>query len=263
MNEEFFGININHQRKNGIYSWFAIDGKELRGSIDGVAGQKRSENIVRILNHHDSSSKVICYYDGSKSSEKALVKTYFENQKSLKCCYSLDALHTSAHLMTAIHQRQGTYLAQVKANQKYLLEACKDIHNTEKTFWTEDILEKGHGRIERRKGYCYHIDPSWFARVWNNSGVAKLMVVERERTNMKTGNKNVGTYYYISNKKATHRNCKDIGIELFQAVRAHWSIETDHYIRDKIFGEDSIKCFNKWRTRAIAATPWWLLLMWL
>ena len=42
INEAFF----NQQIEKDASEWYAIDGKELRGSIDGVSGEKRGHNIV-------------------------------------------------------------------------------------------------------------------------------------------------------------------------------------------------------------------------
>lgn len=253
LNEEFFGAGLDHGQDGESLSWYAIDGKELRGSIDKAAGQKRAENIVRMVSHRDSSSNVIFYYDGSKRSEKALVKQYFKGGRPMKDAYSMDALHTDTDLLTTIHQRGGTYLAQVKGNQKHMLEACRDIHSSEHPHWKDEVWEKGHGRIEMRKGYHYRVVPEWFADSWKDSGISNLIVVERKRHEVKTGKESGGTYFYISNRRANIGNGQKIGKELFEAVRKHWGIEADHYVRDKVLGEDDIKCFNKWRTRALAA----------
>ena len=92
INSKYFGKTV---RKDGL-NWEALDGKELRGTIDKALGEKRSENIVQQVNHHSKESFAIGFYNGSKESEKTVVKTFFKEQKSLKGnAFSLDALHTA------------------------------------------------------------------------------------------------------------------------------------------------------------------------
>jgi hypothetical protein len=44
-----FGIHLNEQEKD----WFAVDGKELRGSIE--SGEKRGEAVVQVVGHTNRS----------------------------------------------------------------------------------------------------------------------------------------------------------------------------------------------------------------
>ena len=254
LNERHFGVSLDMGKDGEDITWYAIDGKELRGSIDKASGQKRAENIVRIVGHEDGCSGTIGYYDGSKDSEKRLVKGYFNGKRPLRDAYSFDALHTDKELLTAIEKGGGTYLAQVKCNQGHLLEGCRDIHGSEVPEWTDEVREKGHGRIETRKGYHYRVAPDWFKVDWKDSGISDLMVVERERYEVKTGKSSSETCFYISNRSnRKNGKKKGIGKELFDAVRGHWRIESDHFVRDEGFGEDRIRCFNRWRARALAA----------
>ncbi len=49
-------------------SWNTIDCKELRGSIDGVKGEKRGKSIVLSVDHDTKSKEVLGYYSGKKES---------------------------------------------------------------------------------------------------------------------------------------------------------------------------------------------------
>ncbi|UZR99963.1 hypothetical protein [Chondrinema litorale] len=144
------------------------------------------------------------------------------------------------------------------------MEICRDIHDTEMPQWHDEMWEKCHGRIEMRKGYHYWVNSEWFADDWKDSGLSDIMVVEKERYDVKTDKRSSEISFaaasYISNRSSRkNTENKDIGKELFGTVRKHWCIESDHFVRDEGFGEDRIRCFNKWRARAIAATPWWPL----
>jgi len=252
--ESFNSINQIYFNKQveckGLF-WRAIDGKELRGTIDKVAGEKRSENIIQQVSHQDRSSQLIGFYNGSKESEKTLVQKHFEKEKDLNgYAYSFDALHTYASLLADIALKRGVYLAQVKENQKILLEDCKHIHNhlKEKQYINES--EKGHGRIETRQGFLYLLNVECLAPRWKNSDIQTLLVVQRNRFIAKTKIETTETAYFVSNKKLT----KESGLELFNAARQHWRIEADNNIRDVNFGEDEIRSFNKNTSRVMAVS---------
>lgn len=68
--------------------WLAVDGKELRGTIDGVSGDKRGENVVKMVSHEDLESQIIGFYSGKKESEKTIVQQYFQGQDTLNGAYS-------------------------------------------------------------------------------------------------------------------------------------------------------------------------------
>jgi len=247
INQTYYNKQVEHE---GLF-WRAIDGKELRGTIDKVAGQKRSENIVQMVSHQDQSSQLIGFYNGSKESEKTLVQKHFESEKELNgSAFTLDALHTHPGLLTAVAQKNGIYLAQVKENQKNLLEDCKHTHQhlIEKQQINES--EKGHGRIETRQGFLYLLNVECLVSRWKDSDIQTLLVVERTRFITKTKTETNETAYFVSNKKLT----KVSGLELFNAARQHWRIETDNNIRDVNFGEDEIRSFNKNTSRMMAVS---------
>lgn len=84
LNNAYFGIELREHPR----AWQAVDGKELRGSIDGVAGEKRGENLVHLVSHQHSQSEIIGFYSGNKESEKTVVKAYFAQQQHLTQAYS-------------------------------------------------------------------------------------------------------------------------------------------------------------------------------
>lgn len=84
INESYFGSIVVCQGQ----VWRSADGKELRGSIDGAAGQTRGQNVVSLTSHRGGQSAVVGYYDGSKESEKPVVTAHFELAGPLKDGYS-------------------------------------------------------------------------------------------------------------------------------------------------------------------------------
>lgn len=227
--------------------WYALDGKELRGSIDGVAGEKRGENIVLKVGHTTKKSTVIGYYSGKKESEKTSIKNFFKDCENLKDQkYTLDALHNSEQLLSDIHQKSGTYLVQIKNNQKILLEDLKDISMFSTPFQIHTTEEKGHGRIEERKYEAYSIDPTDICHKWKCSGIQTLIKVNRQTTQLKNQRETKEISYYVTNQNS------DIE-ELSNAIRGHWSVETNNYIRDTNFGEDGFKSFKIKIQRSVSA----------
>lgn len=246
INERYLGLSLANQ---GF--WSSIDGKELRGTIDGVSGQKRGQNMVRLLDHEDKQGTVIGFYQGDKESEKTIATEYFQGQPGLNGSgYTMDALHTNAPLLSMIENKGGFYLSQVKANQKNLLQDCEQIHQQWTCHWNWSATEKGHGRLESRKYFCYRVAPKWFAPALWEARITTLVVVERQRLHLKTGKESKETAFFVSNK-TLGQNCK--GVELAMAVRNHWSIEADHWVRDVGFGEDKIKCSSPDRSKVLAA----------
>lgn len=64
---EWFGFVLDDQQK----AWFAIDGKELRGSIP--TAQKRGQACVSAVAHQQRQVVGHTFYNGSKESERPAV----------------------------------------------------------------------------------------------------------------------------------------------------------------------------------------------
>jgi hypothetical protein len=65
VNESYFGLKVVGESQH----WYSVDGKELRGTIDGVKGEKRGLSIVNLTEHQTRRSRIIGHYDASKASE--------------------------------------------------------------------------------------------------------------------------------------------------------------------------------------------------
>ena len=246
LNDAYFEVNLEQIADD----WYAVDGKELRGNIDGVSGEKRGENIVKSVSHEDFSSQVIGFYHGAKDSEKTVIQDYFTRQESIESAYSFDALHTCPQLLESIDSKGGIYLAQVKNNQKLLLEEC--IHMVQYSPFDYDFeqIEKAHGRIEIRRTAIYPLDVDYLDERWKNSGIQTLIAVHRQRTSVKNSKFSQEVACLVSNKIASNEL---IGLELFAGVRNHWSVESDNYVKDVTMGEDYIRCKYSHRIRVIAS----------
>ena len=73
-------------------NWLSLNGKELRGTIDGVSGQKRGLCLVHLVSHEG-----ICvasdFYEGQKESEIVVARKLLTTSNLSKTGVTLDALH--------------------------------------------------------------------------------------------------------------------------------------------------------------------------
>ena len=119
LTSDFFGWS---EQVEGV--WRSVDGKELRGSIDGVSGQKRGEVLVRLVGHEDALAQVLGFYQGQKESERTLVEDAIKAQALGSWqgqCWSLDALFATPNLLTLLPGADVGYVVGLKANQSELL----------------------------------------------------------------------------------------------------------------------------------------------
>ncbi len=251
LNQTYFGVSLSESAPAAKLpkEWQAIDGKELRGTIDGVSGEKRGENVVRMVSHERSQSEIMGFYQGDKESEKTVVKAYFSRQPALSEAYSFDALHTHPALLETIAGKEGTYLAQVKSNQAQLLAECEHVKLHLPGEYQLQSLDKAHGRVEKRVATFYQLKADWLDKRWKDTHIASLIVIDRERLRLKDQKQSQERAYFISNLPL-EANSATI---LFSGVRNHWAVEADNYIRDVTLGEDQIRCKHTTRSRMIAS----------
>lgn len=230
--------------------WWAMDGKELRGSIDKALGAKRGENVIFAVAHGDRCSRIVGYYSGQKESEKRLVSHHFSQQHDLgNQAFSLDALHCHPALLKEIDRKEGVYLVQVKGNQPALEEDLAWLTQVSEVQAMFHTVDKGHGRLEERKAWLYAVEPACLEKRWHKAHLQSIIIVERSTERLKTKRKTLEKACYISNVEATPRN----GEQLVQAIRGHWQIESNNYIRDTSFGEDRIRTKKPNLMRTMAA----------
>jgi predicted transposase YbfD/YdcC len=234
---KWFEVALNPNEKK----WFAADGKELRGSIE--KGSKRGEARVQLVEQTEKSVQCNAYYHGEKESEKTCLQELILEQGLSNQKITADALHLCPALTEQIQTAGGVFLIGLKNNQKKLLQDMKDHAAGFAPIHTYTSIDKGHGRIEKRCYQLYDISGEYFDPRWDNTNFCSLVVVNRERTDLKGENPQHETSYYISNGKAKKNN------EYFDAIRNHWAVETTHYLRDVTLKEDAMRTTKKEITR--------------
>jgi len=223
-----YGIKLNEAERK----WFALDGKELRGSIE--AGAKRGEAVVQAVSHAEQQVVAQDYYSGEKESEVPLVRKLLEAEQLASQKISLDALHCKPGTLQMIAQSAGKYLVGLKANQKRMKQQVTLTMEKQAFLAKLGQAEKGHGRIEAREYEFYDLLEMRKAERWNACQIKTAIKVKRERAELKSGKTSVEESYYLTNEVGNYE-------ELAEAIRLHWSVETNNHIRDVSLQEDKMR----------------------
>ena len=154
---------------------------------------------------------------------------------------SLDAHHFNPITTAQIYQANGIYLTQVKENQAIFLKQCKSLP-IQSTPLAETIShEKAHGRVTTRRAQLFSLDSLSLDSRWKSSGLSVLIVMERETVEIAKQKTTFDTSYYVSNSAIESSSIQALTEELAGAIRFHWGVESNNWIRDVTFNEDHIK----------------------
>lgn len=218
-------------------SWFAGDGKELRGSIE--SGNKRGEVLVQIVRQSDQQTFAQSHYNGTKESEIPCLRTLIKESGICSQKFTADALHLCPKTTEMITDSNGIFIIGLKGNQKELLEDMEHCTTYLPPINEAVTIDKGHGRLETRSYKDYNIEDEYFDTRWDKTAFKSLFVVQRERFNLKTKKESRETSYYISNGKVTQKE------GYFEAIRKHWGVEVNNHLRDVTLKEDKLKTKKK------------------
>ncbi len=223
-----YGIKLNAEEKK----WFALDGKELRGSIE--TGNKRGAAIVQAVAHENLEVAAQDYYAGDKESEVPVVRKLLEESELAQQKISFDALHCKPKTLEIITRAGGKYLVGLKENQKELKKQITQAMENQSCLMKISTTEKGHGRIERRIYRFYDVLEIKKNERWQASQIKTAIKVRRERLEVKTNKTSVEDSFYLTNEIGKYE-------ELAEAVRGHWQVETNNQIRDVSLKEDKMR----------------------
>jgi predicted transposase YbfD/YdcC len=215
----------------------AIDGKTLRRSHNGInpaihmisAWASRSGLILGQLKTEDKSNEITAIPEllGMIDVGGSIV--------------TIDAAGCQKNIARQIVEQEGEYVLALKANQRFLYEEVslylsdcikedfKDIR-----YDSYETLEKGHGRIEKRK-YWITDEIEWLQEKELWEGLRAIGCVESRRKNVKSGEVTTERRYYIT-------TLSQDAVCFADAVRRHWSIENSlHWCLDVTFNEDQCR----------------------
>lgn len=215
----------------------ALDGKTVRGSKDG------SIPPLHLVSAYATSLGLTLGQEGSagKGNELKAVRALLDTLVLDGCIVTLDALGCQTDIAATIVDKGGDYVLAVKANQKTLSEALAESFETGDTLgWgSADVqhqttVEKDHGRIETRRAVLvFQIDwlPDAIRKAWPTLGAVGMIETTQEKgTTVSTDRR-----YFIMSRGVTK-----VG-DFSRAVRAHWGIESMHWVLDVTFREDACR----------------------
>jgi len=231
--DQHFGIQVE---LSATHDWVAIDGKVLRGTL--ASGDKQS--VVLAVSHVSRTLLAQAPMQGSKASEIPVVRDLLKHSQLEARKVTLDAHHCNPTTTAQIHQAGGQYVIQVKENQPILLTQCQSLAATAGPLGSHDACDKGHGRLTTRAGQCFDMSALSLAPRWSDSGIHTLVVMKRQTVTRATQKTTSETAYYISNQ-ALSSDPQAQAMELTGAIRQHWHVESDNWIRDVTLDEDHIK----------------------
>ena len=223
----------------------AMDGKDLRGASKQTEGARRM--MVAALEHH--TGRVLAQVEvDSKSNEIPAVRALFTRLDLAGRIVTLDAMHAQHETARCLLGRRADYvLSAVKDNQKTFLEDLKAIDFSDAP-WHE-TLDKGHGRIERRRCAVVDLSGAQWDGYANLHGRRQAMRIEREREIIKTGKRSVEVTWSLTSLGAERAGPE----ELLALVRTHWHIENRlHSVRDFTYDEDRCRAYVRHLPRNLA-----------
>lgn len=247
---EHFGIRLSKQEKQ----WFAIDGKELRGSIE--AGEKRGEALVQAVAQDSKQTVAQNYYSGGKESEVPSVRELVAENGLAGRKISLDALHCKPKTLELIVECGGRYLVGLKDNQKELKKQVLAAIARQAWLFKSETFEKEHGRLELRCYEFYDLLELQKDARWTELQLRTLVKVRRTREEIRSGHSSSEESYYLSNEIGNYE-------ELAGAVRNHWSVEANNHVRDVSLKEDSLRSKKRNYNAQWAASGHWSQLYWI
>ena len=169
----------------------AIDGKTVRRSHDGQAGQRASH----LVNSWASANTLTLgqMKTEEKSNEITAIPRLLQMLELKGCIVTIDAMGCQKEIAQGILDREADYLLAVKENRGRLHDDVRDLFEGAEEFDFEGVphdyattLNKGHGRVERRK--CWVIsDPLSLEYLSTGQSWPNLRSVVKEAGRRDTG----------------------------------------------------------------------------
>jgi predicted transposase YbfD/YdcC len=216
--------------------WVAVDGKALRGSSD----EDTREAVVMAVAHDSGEDLARAPQSGAKTSEIPVVRQLLTDAGLLSHRISMDAMHCNEETLSLIAQAGGTYLVQVKGNQPVLEQLCGSLalHEPSLAFLTD--VDKGHGRVTTRTHHLLPLRATTLDARWDASHLRYLVVTHRETYTPAKRGTSTELSYYVTNMTDTWTHASLLA-ELARAIRGHWTVESNNWVRDVTLGEDWVR----------------------
>lgn len=219
----------------------ALDGKTIRGARSGDAAAPQ----VLSVSTHGSAETLIQVPIADKTNEIPVAQALIPYLPLQDRMVTADAMHAQRELAQRILDANAHYLLCIKENQPLtyqdLVDYFADPHAQVVTACTE---ERQRGRRERR---FLRVTTELAAHLDHFPHVAQAMEITRTVWDAEGLHEEVS--YFLT-------DCSPDEItpeQLLAHIRGHWSIETRHFIRDVVFGEDRSQYRTGTGPRVLAA----------
>lgn len=229
-------VKAIHQITHGQV--IAIDGKELRRSMDQTLGKR----AIHMVSAWASDNRLVLAQQkvDAKSNEITAIPALLEMLEIAGCIVTIDAMGCQTEIAQQIVDQKGDYVLAVKENQGHLYEDIEHwcqlyLHQEQPMFYFNDYaktVDKNHDRIEIRE--CWTLSTALYGPSIRNldrwTQVQTLVMIRRERR--LADKTQIFTRYYIASVAAPAER-------FLQVIREHWGIENSvHWVLDMVFNED-------------------------
>jgi len=216
----------------------AIDGKELRRSMDATLGRR----AIHMVSAWASENRLVLAQQkvDEKSNEISAIPALLEMLEIAGCIITIDAMGCQTDIAQQITNQQGDYVLAVKENQGHLFEDVEHLcqlylQHEQPMFYFNDYaktVDKDHDRIEIRE--CWTLDAAFYGpsirKIGEWAQVKTVAMVRRERR--LPDKTEIHTRYYISSLTGKAER-------FLKVIREHWGIENSvHWVLDMAFNED-------------------------
>jgi predicted transposase YbfD/YdcC len=212
----------------------ALDGKTLRRSGDNTAEQKP----LHLVSAWASTQRLVLCQEAvdAKENECAAILAILGRLSVKGALVTIDAIATNPTVAEAITAGGGDYVLALKRNQPTLHDEVVSYFDDRATtgLQTVEVTDKDHGRIETRR-YSVSHDVDWLASERRYPDEPRFhalkSLVKTTTTTEWRGKVTQETRYFISSALLTPQRAA-------QAIRAHWGVESLHWVLDVVFKED-------------------------
>lgn len=215
----------------------AVDGKTLRRSHDRTAGT----GPLHLVSAWAAANGVVLgqLAVDEKSNEITAIPALLEVLALAGCIVTIDAMGCQKEIAGTIRARQADYVLALKDNHPLLAADVASVfadalgpNEGGYAVGYHQTLEKGHGRIERRR--CWTIDDprviAWLDPAGAWPGLRTIAIVEGIRGSGAAG---------VAERRTYLSSLDGAAARFLAVVRGHWAIENRlHWVLDLAFRED-------------------------
>jgi predicted transposase YbfD/YdcC len=204
----------------------ALDGKTLRRAGDVTEAKPHLLSLATQTSHEVLAQVRVA----DKTNEIPVALALLPHLPLQDRVVSADALHEHAGFAQTVLDGGADYLLALKENEPHAFAALEQYFADPDAVTTDaSSRDRQHGRIEQRTLRASEEMNAYLAPFPQLAQVLEVTRVVQER-----GETQREVRYYLTSCPPA----KADAARLLALVRGHWGIESGHWIRDEVFGED-------------------------